>query len=52
MISNERASAPLPRLAGGIVVLYLVLIVMRFSLPPAQVRVEVHSNPPAPAVPN
>ncbi|MEI8293804.1 MAG: hypothetical protein WCG66_07405 [bacterium] len=52
MISTERASAPLPWLAGAIILLYLVLLVLRFVLPPANIQVEVHSRPPASATGN
>jgi hypothetical protein len=52
MTSPERVSAPLPWLAGAVVLLYLTLLIMRFALPPAKMSVEVIVHPPAPAVPN
>ena len=41
MISTDRASSPLPWLAAAVALLYIVLLVARFTLPPAKVDVEV-----------
>jgi len=45
MISTDRAAAPLPWLAAAVALLYLILLVMRFALPPAKVDVEVLIRP-------
>jgi len=49
MISTDRASSPLPWLAVAVVLLYIALLVLRFTLPPAKVDVEVLVRPPAAA---
>jgi len=48
MISTERASSVLPWLAAAVVSLQLVLLVMRFVLPPAKVDVEILVGPSSP----
>ena len=48
MISTDRASSPLPWLAAAVALLYIFLLVARFTLPPAKVDVEVIVRP-APA---
>jgi hypothetical protein len=47
MISTGRASSPLPWLAAAVVLLYIALLVLRFTLPPAQVAVEILVRPGA-----
>ncbi len=47
MISTVRASSPLPWLAAAVVLLYIVLLVLRFTLPPAKVAVEILVRPGA-----
>lgn len=49
MISTERATTPLPWLAAAVALLYLILLVVRFTLPPAQADVEVLVQPAASA---
>lgn len=49
MISTDRASMPLPWLAAAVALLYILLLVSRFTLPPAQVTVEVVIPPAPPA---
>lgn len=49
MISTDRASMPLPWLAAAVVLLQLVLLVTRFTLPPEKVAVEVVVQPAIPA---
>jgi hypothetical protein len=45
MISSDRTSLPLPWLAAAVVFLYIALLALRFSLPPAKVDVEVLVQP-------
>jgi hypothetical protein len=49
MISTDRATSLLPWLAAAVVLLYIVLLVLRFTLPPAKVVVEVLIRPAASA---
>jgi hypothetical protein len=49
MISTDRASSPLPWLAAAVVLLYIVLLTLRFTLPPAKIAVEVIVRPGATA---
>ena len=49
MISTDRAASPLPWLAAAVVFLYIALLVLRFTLPPAKVDVEVLARPAASA---
>ncbi|MCX6962177.1 MAG: lysophospholipid acyltransferase family protein [Verrucomicrobia bacterium] len=45
----DRASSPLPWLAAAVVFFYIALLVLRFTLPPAKVDVEVLTRPAASA---
>jgi len=45
MISTARASAPLPWLAAAVVLLYVVLIAMRLTMPAPKIGVEVFATP-------
>jgi len=45
MISTDRASSPLPWLAAAVALLYIVVLVTRYTLPPAKVDVEVIVRP-------
>jgi len=49
MISTDRAASPLPWLAAAVVFLFVALLVLRFTLPPAKVDVEVLARPAASA---
>jgi bacteriorhodopsin len=47
MISTDRASSPLHWLAAAVVLLYIVLLFLRFTQPPAKIAVEVIVRPGA-----
>jgi len=52
MISTDRATLLLPWLAAAVVALQLVLLALRFALPPSKIDVEILVGPPAPAAAN
>ncbi|MBU6182571.1 MAG: hypothetical protein KGR46_07155 [Verrucomicrobia bacterium] len=49
MISEQKSAAPLPWLAGATVLVYVLLVALRFVTPPVRMDVEIVVPPPPPA---